>query len=74
MLAGAWSGLENGTINLRYAVRGAAPVSDIVVVGVDDGTLGRLRLRWPFARRLKEKCPALDVRLSEADRDPFRIV
>src|SRR5579862_6284596 len=56
-LTGVWTGLENGSIDVRYALRGAARPSDIVVVGIDDATLNHLTsngypLQWPFPRRL----------------------
>ena len=56
-LSGVWTGLENGSIDARFALRGAVRPSDVVVVGVDDATLNRLTangypLQWPFPRRL----------------------
>ena len=43
---------ELSTVDLRFAVRGTAPVPrDIVVVQVDDATFGYLNRRWPFPRR-----------------------
>ena len=50
--SGVWTGLENGSISLRFALRPSAAANDVVVVGVDDETLNQLGLRWPFARRL----------------------
>jgi CHASE2 domain-containing sensor protein len=51
-LAGAWSGIENQTIDLRFALRGASRPNDVIVVGIDDKSLSRLRTRWPFPRSL----------------------
>jgi signal transduction histidine kinase/CheY-like chemotaxis protein len=56
-LAGVWTGLENGSIDVRFALRGAARPGDVVVVGIDDATLNHLTvngypLQWPFPRRL----------------------
>jgi CHASE2 domain-containing sensor protein len=51
-LAGAWPGLEDQTVNLRFALRGASRPSDVVVVGIDDKSLSQLRTRWPFPRSL----------------------
>ncbi len=50
--AGWLSGLEQGTINDRFAVRSTAPPSGVVVVAVDPRTFSQLRLRWPFPRSL----------------------
>jgi CHASE2 domain-containing sensor protein len=51
-LTGAWQGLEDGSVNLRFGVRGAVAANDVLVVGIDDRTLSELRLRWPFPRSL----------------------
>ena len=51
-LTGVWTGLENGSIDLRFALRASAHPSDVVVVGVDDSTFNHLGLQWPFPRRL----------------------
>jgi CHASE2 domain-containing sensor protein len=51
-LAGAWPGLEDQTIDLRFALRGASRPRDVMVVGIDDKSLSQLRTRWPFPRSL----------------------
>src|SRR5579871_3647348 len=51
-LTGVWTGLENGSIDLRFALRTPSRPRDVVVVGVDDATFNQLRLQWPFPRRL----------------------
>jgi signal transduction histidine kinase/ActR/RegA family two-component response regulator len=51
-LSGVWTGLENGSIDLRFDLRPATRPSDVVVVGVDDATFNHLGLQWPFPRRL----------------------
>ncbi|HUB36010.1 MAG TPA: CHASE2 domain-containing protein [Solirubrobacteraceae bacterium] len=51
-LAGAWRGLEDGSVSLRFGLRGAVAANDVVVVGIDDRTLSQLKLRWPFPRSL----------------------
>src|SRR3954468_16516392 len=50
--ARAWPGLESGSVDLRFSVRGEKPVSDVAVVGIDDKSLNALQLRWPFPRSL----------------------
>jgi CHASE2 domain-containing sensor protein len=51
--AGAWTRLENDTLDMRFAVRGAQPTPrDVAVVAIDDRTFNALGLRWPFPRRL----------------------
>jgi HD-GYP domain-containing protein (c-di-GMP phosphodiesterase class II)/CHASE2 domain-containing sensor protein len=54
-LAGAWPGLEDGSVGLRFAERGAQRPNDVVVVGIDDRTLSKLRIEWPFPRSLDAK-------------------
>ena len=54
-LAGAWPGLEDGSVGLRFALRGAQRPADVVVVGIDDRSLEQLRIRWPFPRSLDAK-------------------
>ena len=49
----ALRGLELGSVDARFAVRGReAPPRDIVLVQVDDRTLNDIGLRWPFRRSL----------------------
>jgi adenylate cyclase len=44
-------GLELGSVDVRFAVRGTqAPSRDVVVVQVDDRTFDDLRIRFPFPR------------------------
>jgi adenylate cyclase len=46
-------GLELGSVDVRFAVRGRqAPPRDVVVVQVDERTLDDLGVRWPFRRSL----------------------
>jgi len=52
LATGAGSGLENGSVGLRFALRGSVPARDVVVVGIDDATFNELGLQWPFPRRL----------------------
>lgn len=54
-LTGAWPGLENGSVGLRFALRGAQRPGDVAVVGIDERTLSQLQLRWPFPRSLDAK-------------------
>jgi CHASE2 domain-containing sensor protein len=51
-LTGAWQGLEDRSVNVRFGLRGAVAANDVLVVGIDDRTLSELRLRWPFPRSL----------------------
>lgn len=51
-LTGAWPGLEDGTVGLRFALRGARRPNDVVIVGIDERTLSELRIDWPFPRSL----------------------
>ena len=51
LLLNAWPQLENSTLNMRFAVRGAARgPTGVVVVAIDDRTFSDLRLQWPFPR------------------------
>jgi len=59
MASGVLAGPENGSVDMRYALRPVAPASDVAVVAIDDLTLGRLNLQWPFPRRLDAR--AIDV-------------
>jgi adenylate cyclase len=42
--------VEQSLVDARYAVRGEHPLPGVVVVEIDDDTLGRLQLRWPYPR------------------------
>ena len=44
------SSLEDATIDARYALRDPGPADGIVVVAIDDDSIGRLGA-WPFRRR-----------------------
>lgn len=51
--AGAWAKLENDTVDLRFAARGAQPrPAGLVLVAIDDRTFSLLHRQWPFPRRL----------------------
>jgi CHASE2 domain-containing sensor protein len=53
---GAFEMLELKTVDARFAVRGARkPAANLVIVGIDDKTFGRLDLQWPFPRSLDAK-------------------
>jgi response regulator RpfG family c-di-GMP phosphodiesterase len=65
--ATAWLGgllvpLEDASVDARFGLRRTAPVTDIVVVGIDEHSITELGV-WPFRRRLHAK--AVD-RLREA--------
>ena len=59
LVSGIWSSFENGSVDVRFALRASSRPSDVVVVGIDDPTFNQLNLRWPFPRRLDAK--AIDV-------------
>jgi len=42
--------LENATVDARFALRHAGPADGLVVVAIDDASIGRLGA-WPFRRR-----------------------
>jgi CHASE2 domain-containing sensor protein len=46
------AGVEQDTVELRFALRGPQTVGDLAVVGIDDVTFSDLQVRWPFRRRL----------------------
>ena len=49
---GLLGGLERDSVNTRFSLRGdQGPPSNIVVVGIDNNSLGQLP-RYPFSRRL----------------------
>lgn len=51
-LLSAWPGVENGTLDARFSVRGAQPApKDVVAVWYDDKTFNMLQHQWPFPRR-----------------------
>ncbi len=54
---GALDSLERSSVDARFAVRGTQPPpSDIVIVGIDDATLGTPGMPlWPFPRRYHAK-------------------
>ena len=52
MATGTLASLENGSIDLRFGLRGAQAATDVVVVGVDDTTFDQLNRSWPFPRAL----------------------
>ena len=50
-ISGSWlSGLEQGTLSTRFALRGSQHPRGVVVVSIDDRTFGALSHRWPFPR------------------------
>jgi HD-GYP domain-containing protein (c-di-GMP phosphodiesterase class II) len=50
--SGALEPLEREALKARFDVRGAEPVSGLLVVGIDARTFGNLQTRWPFRRSL----------------------
>lgn len=78
---GLFRGLELGTVDVRFSIRGEQPApKDVVVVKIDDVTFDTLNLRWPFqrsvhARVIKKlrrdgaKVIAYDVQFSEPSID-----
>jgi CHASE2 domain-containing sensor protein len=81
----AWSSgvlapLENASVDARFALRDTAPVTDVVVVAIDDRSIAKLR-GWPFRRvrhaevvdRLREagaRAIVLDVQFTEPSSRP----
>ncbi|MGH2945649.1 MAG: CHASE2 domain-containing protein [Solirubrobacteraceae bacterium] len=50
-LGGALAGLEDATVDARFAVRGAQPTKDIAVVAIDEETFAELDgATWPLKR------------------------
>jgi CHASE2 domain-containing sensor protein len=50
-LGGALAPLENASVDARFAVRHTAPVTDIVIVGIDDQSIRTVgNIGWPFRR------------------------
>jgi CHASE2 domain-containing sensor protein len=50
--SGALEPLEREALKARFDVRGAEPVSGLLVVGIDAKTFGDLQMQWPFRRSL----------------------
>jgi HD-GYP domain-containing protein (c-di-GMP phosphodiesterase class II) len=50
--SGALEPLERESLKARFDVRGAEPVTGMLVVGIDAKTFGDLQVRWPFRRSL----------------------
>jgi CHASE2 domain-containing sensor protein len=50
--SGALEPLEREALKARFDVRGAEPVTGLLVVGIDAKTFGDLQMRWPFRRSL----------------------
>jgi len=75
-------GLDLGTVDVRYSIRGEQEVpKGIVVVKIDDVTFDELNKRWPFERgvharlinklrRDGAKVIAYDIQFSEPSEDP----
>jgi adenylate cyclase len=52
-ITGALGGLEDQSVDARFAVRGdQAPPADVVVIAIDERSLVRINLQWPFPREL----------------------
>jgi HD-GYP domain-containing protein (c-di-GMP phosphodiesterase class II) len=58
-LTGAWSTLENASVDWRFSLRSVERPHNLLVVAIDNKTLNALQLRWPFPRSLDAK--AIDV-------------
>ncbi|HEX2232495.1 MAG TPA: CHASE2 domain-containing protein, partial [Thermoleophilaceae bacterium] len=52
LATGVLDGIEDHSVDARFAVRGDSRPSDVAVVAIDDVTFSDLRLRWPFPRSL----------------------
>ena len=53
---GLLHGLELGSVDTRFSVRGdQEPSPELAIVGIDDDTFSELKLQWPFPRRLHAK-------------------
>jgi CHASE2 domain-containing sensor protein len=76
-------GLENNTLDARFAIRGdeRAP-ANIVVIAIDDATFAHLGLSWPFPRALygrvieqiardRPRAIAIDIDFSEGSPCPL---
>jgi CHASE2 domain-containing sensor protein len=58
-LTGAWTGIEDASVDLRFSLRSVKPPHNIVIVAIDDKTLNAIPQRWPFPRSLDAR--AVDV-------------
>ena len=75
---GLLHGLELGSVDTRFSVRGEEePSPAVAVVGIDDNTFSELQLQWPFPRRFHArlidrlvadgaKAIAYDIQFTEA--------
>ncbi len=75
---GLLHGLELGSVDTRFSVRGdQEPSPEVAVVGIDDKTFSELALHWPFPRRFHArlinrlakdgaKAIAYDIQFTEA--------
>ena len=80
LATGALSGPEHGTVDARYDLRGAQPPpADVVVVGIDDRTLGEAGFplnRHRHARVIEQlkkagaKVIAFDIQFTQQSRFP----
>ena len=73
---------EHDTLAARFDVRGErAPAREVAVVGVDERTLQRTGMRWPFSRReqaklvdalrrLRPRLIVYDIQITEGSDDP----
>ena len=53
---GLLHGLELGSVDTRFSVRGdQQPSPEVAIVGIDDNTFSELQLQWPFPRKLHAK-------------------
>ena len=50
LATGAFTGIEDDTVDARFAVRGERPPAELAVVAIDDVTFSSLRRQWPFPR------------------------
>ncbi|HTQ67425.1 MAG TPA: CHASE2 domain-containing protein [Solirubrobacteraceae bacterium] len=50
LLTGAWTAVENATVNARFSLRPAQHPHNVVVVGIDDRSLEALARHWPLPR------------------------
>jgi len=68
-LSGALAPLENASVDARFGLRRTPPVTDIVVVGIDERSISELGV-WPF-RRLRH-AQAVDRLRRAGARDRLR--